>query len=318
MPLAGLVAEYSDWKMLFWISTVLAVLCFIGVSALIPETGRTGGRIDLLGSVLLSGGLVCFFLPLSEGGDWGWGSARVWTLFGAAVVLLAIFGFSQTRVGDPLVDLKALANPPVLLTNIASVLFGFALFAMMLGTASFIQAPEATGYGFSSSIVAGGLSLLPSGLMMLVFSAVAAKLIPRIGAPRTLALGALVVALGWGMRVVWSGSLTEVVVGSTIVGIGTGIGYASIPTLINANTPADEIAAANGLNTLFRSMGSSLASAIGATLLAGTTVLVGPYEFPALEAYEELFGLCSVMALGAAVIAIVLHFRKDVRSFAVD
>src|SRR6185503_12663154 len=110
------------------------------------------------------------------------------------------------------------------ITNLASVLFGFALIASFIGTASFVEAPEASGYGFGSSLLVGGLAMLPSGLAMLLLSPVAARLIERRGAPQTLALGATVVAVGWLMRIVWSASLWEVVVGATIVGIGTGIG----------------------------------------------------------------------------------------------
>ena len=47
-----------------------------------------------------------------------------------------------------------------MLTNIASVLFGFALFASFLGTAAFVEAPEASGYGFGASLMTGGLALL--------------------------------------------------------------------------------------------------------------------------------------------------------------
>ena len=150
-----------------------------------------------MGATLLAAGLVCLMLPLAQSSAWGWGDPRVTVLLLASVAILAVFGWTQLRIRDPLVDLEALGRKPIVITNLASVLFGFALFASFIGTASFVEAPEASGYGFGSSLLVGGLAMLPSGLAMLLLSPVAARLIERRGAPQTLALGATVVAAGW-------------------------------------------------------------------------------------------------------------------------
>jgi cyanate permease len=208
------------------------------------------------------------------------------------------------------VDLAALRRKPIVLTNLASVLFGFALFASFIGTASYVEAPEASGYGFGSSLLVGGLVLLPTGLAMLLFAPVAAKLIRLRGSPQTLALGAATVAGGWLIRIVVHESLWQILVGTTIVGIGTGIGYAAIPSLINAHTPASEIGAANGLNTLFRSLGSSLASAVGGSILAADTVILGDFAAPSLAAYRALFAICGGAALLAALFVLLIPHRR--------
>nr|MCW2727890.1 transporter [Aeromicrobium sp.] len=128
------------------------------------------------------------------------------------------------------------------------------------------------------------------------------------GAPQTLALGATVVAAGFLMRIVVHDSLWQVVVGATVIGMGTGIGYAAMPALINAHTPPSEIGAANGLNTLFRSLGSSLASAIGGSILAASTVIVGDFAVPSLGAYQQIFAVCGGAALlAAALVKLIPH-----------
>lgn len=142
---------------------------------------------------------------------------------------------------------------------------------------------------------------MPSGIAMLLLSPVAAKLISRRGAPQTLALGASVIAAGWLGRIVFTDSLWQVFFFTTVVGAGTGIGYAAIPSIINDHTPSSEIASANGVNTLFRSLGSSLASAIGGSILAGSTIALGDITLPSLVAYRELFALCAAAAMVAAV-----------------
>jgi len=311
LPLAGLVAEHADFHALFWITAGVGVLAFAGIWAIVPESpNRSGGRVDVVGTVILGAALVCLLLPLSQASTWGWGSARVWLLIAAAVVLVLVFGWSQTRIAQPLVDLVALRRRPIVLANLASILFGFALFASFIGTAAYVEAPEATGYGFGSSLVVGGLAMLPSGLMMLIFSPVAARLIGSRGGPQTLSIGAVIVALGFLLRITWHGELWQVIVGSTVIGIGTGIGYAALPSIINANTPVDELAAANGLNSLARSLGSSLASAVGSSVLAGSVVMIGDFGLPSLSAYRELFAICGVAALLAAVVAVGIPHRR--------
>ncbi len=307
LPLAGFVAEHADFHALFWITTAAGLVAFVGILTIVPESaGRSGGRVDLVGSALLAAGLVCLMLPLAQSSAWGWGDPRVWVLLVAAAILLVVFGWSQLRIRDPLVDLQALRRKPIVVTNIVSILFGFALFASFIGTASYVEAPSESGYGFGSSLLVGGLAMLPSGLAMLLLSPVAARLIVRRGAPQTLALGAAVVAAGWLLRIVWSGSLTQVIIGTTIVGMGTGIGYAAIPSMINAHTPPTEIAAANGLNSLFRSLGSSLASAIGGSILAAGTVILGSFAVPSLSAYRALFALCAGASLVAALLVLLV------------
>ena len=78
-------------------------------------------------------------------------------LFLIAVGALAAWVPYELRVGQPLVDLRTSGRRPVLLTNIASVLVGFAMFANLLLTTQQLQIPAATGYGFGLPVIAAGL-----------------------------------------------------------------------------------------------------------------------------------------------------------------
>jgi hypothetical protein len=185
------------------------------------------------------------------------------------------------------------------------------LFASLIGTAAYVEAPVASGYGFGSSIVVGGLCLLPSGICMLALAPLAARLIGTWGGHRTLAVGAVIVGLGWVTRIAATSSLWEIILGSTIIGAGTGIGYAAMPALINANTPRTEISAANGLNSLARSLGTSLASAIGGSILVSATMTLDGFELPTLGAYRMLFAICAVSAALAAVAALFIPYETQ-------
>ena len=115
LPLAGLIGDNFDYHLLYWIGVVGAVVSIVdghGVGRARPAT--TADRsIDGAGIVLLAGGLVCLVLPLSQGTAWGWGSVRTIGLLVASVVLLAALVVVERRVRNPLVDMAALANPPV-------------------------------------------------------------------------------------------------------------------------------------------------------------------------------------------------------------
>ena len=315
LPLAGVIGEHADFHMLFWITAGAGAAVLAGIVSIVPEApSRSGGRIDVVGSVLLSAVLVCLLLPLAQTSSWGWVSARTLGLLAAAVVLLVVFVRFELRSRSPLVDVRATARKPIVLTNVASVLFGFALFASLIGTASYVEAPAATGYGFDSSIVVGGLTLLPSGLAMLFVAPISARLISRYGGKEMLALGALILSAGWVVRIGLTSDLWMIVAGSTVIGIGTSVGYAAMPTLINHNTPMTELAAANGLNSLARSLGTSLASALGGSILVASTVVVGGVEFPSLTAYRTLFVACAVAGVIAAVAAMLIDgSTRDVR-----
>lgn len=307
LPVAGAIAEHGNYHVLFWICVAGGAACLAGTACFVPETPLLArGPMDAGGSVLLGAALIALLLPLSEAGVWGWGDRRTTGLLIAAVLLFAVFVAVERRRASPVVNVRVNARPALLLTNIASLAVGFALFAILLGTASFVQAPPAAGYGFGSSILVSGLCLLPSGAGMLIFSLLSPKISARFGPKVTLAAGAAVVGIGFLERIVLSGQLWEVLVGTTLAGVGTGIAYAAMPSLILLAAPSSELAAANSLNSLARTAGSSLSSALGGTILAASTVSLGGYVLPSLTAYRVLFAVCAGSAILGAAIALVI------------
>ncbi|MEV6350816.1 MFS transporter [Actinoplanes sp. NPDC051851] len=303
LPLSGVVAEYADYHVLFWICVAGGALAFPLIAKLVPAPPRAGeGRMDFFGTALLGAAMLSLLLPLAQGEKWGWTDPLTIGLLVASVVLIAVFIVVELRIASPLVDVRTTRRPALLLTNVASLFVGFALFATLIGTATYVQMPEVTGYGFGKSILVGGLCMLPGGIIMLLLSPVSARLAPRTA----LIVGSLIIALGFASRIVLTDSLWEVILGATIAGAGTGIAYAAMPGLIAHATPVSELAAANGLNALFRSVGSSLASALGGAILAAKTIDLGGHALPSLGAYQLLFGLCAGSAVLAALLALVI------------
>ncbi|MFC4604007.1 MFS transporter [Rhodococcus kronopolitis] len=319
LPLTGVVAEHLSWHWLFGGSAVLGLFEIVVVWALVPESPvRTGGRFDLVGALGLSGALVCLLLAITQGNGWGWTSGPVLGLFAAAALLLGAWGRYELRlsaggrdhgaVGErtrqPLVDLWVSARPAVLLTNIASVLIGFAMFTSFMVSAQIFQAPTDTGYGHGLSLTLSGVALLPSGLMMIAFAPVSARLSRRHGPRTTFLLGAVFLAAGNLTRTLMPPQLTVLVVAIAVTAIGSAFAYGAIPAMIMSAVPVSETAAANSLNSLARSLGTSSCSAVVAAVTTASVLQVAGAEFPTAGAYAAAFGIgtvAAVLALGVAV-----------------
>ncbi|WP_410667487.1 MFS transporter [Amycolatopsis sp. cmx-4-68] len=310
LPAAALLAENADWHALLWTAAGLGLVVTALVVALVPESPvRTGGRFDVLGAAGLSIALVCLLLAISKGADWGWGSAATLGLFATAVVVLLLWGRWELRTARPLVDLRTSARRPVLLTNIASAVFGFSMFAMSLVLPQLLQLPAATGYGLGRSMLVVGLVMAPSGLVMMTLAPVSARITATHGPKTTLMLGALVVAAGYALGVVLMSATWHLVVVSSIIGAGVGLAYGAMPSLVMGAVPVTETAAANSLNTLMRSIGTSVSSATAGLVLARLTVRFGPVTLPSQNGFRLVLGMGSAAALIALAVAAFLPRR---------
>ncbi|MFC4334756.1 MFS transporter [Salininema proteolyticum] len=311
LPAAAFLADRTDWHALFWASAGAAVLALILVTAIVPESPvRSGGSFDVVGAVGLSAGLFSFLLAVTKGADWGWTSGRTLGLFAAAAVVLVLWGFWELRQKRPLVDLRTTVRRQVLVTNLASIVFGFAMLAMSLVLPQIIQLPEATGYGLGQSMLTVGLAMAPSGLVMMAMSPVSAKITNSRGPKTTLMVGAVVVACAYSLGIVMMGSLWQLVVVSATMGAGIGISYGAMPALIMGATPVEETAAANSLNTLMRSIGTSLSSAVAGMILSHMTMDLGGVAVPSQDAFRTIMGIAALGAVAALVIAMFLPKRK--------
>ncbi|MFF5184410.1 MFS transporter [Streptomyces sp. NPDC000345] len=301
LPAAALVVHHFDWRALFWTSAALGVLATVLVRLTVPEsTVRGGGRFDVVGALGLAAGLVCLLLGISKGADWGWRSTTTLGLFAAAAVVLLLWGLFELRVGEPLVDLRTSAHRQVLVTNLASTALGFSLFAMPLVLPQLLQLPEATGYGLGRSLPAAGLVLAPTGLVMMATAPVSALVSRARGPKLTLTLGAVTIAAGYGLGIVLMDAVWELVLVSCVIGAGIGFAYGALPALLMGAVDSSETAAANGLNTLMRTLGTSTASAVAGVILARMTTPFGAVALPS----ENGFKVVMAVGSGAAVLAL--------------
>ncbi|MFI5874665.1 MFS transporter [Streptomyces sp. NPDC051445] len=308
LPLAAAVAQYANWRVLFWGSAVLAAVVAVLIYLLVPDVpaGAKGQRFDLPGALGLGVGLVSLLLAVSKGADWGWASGTTLGLFAVAVVALAGWGVWEVRTTDPLVDLRTTARPRVLLTNVASIFVGFGMYASMLVMPQLLQFPEATGYGLGQSMLAAGLWIAPGGLMMMLVSPLGGKLTNARGPKFTLVSGTLVLAAGYFASMGLIGSAWGVMVVTIITSSGVGLAYGAMPALIMSSVPITETAAANGFNTLMRSLGTSIGSAVIGVILSQMTTTMGGHTLASEAGFRTALLVGGGLALISAGIAAVI------------
>ncbi len=306
--LSGVVVDHFSWRLLFLLGAIPVALSIVLIHRYVPESPvRSPSRVDVPGALLLSGGLLSLMVALTEGESWGWSSAPVLGLLALSGALFALWGFVEARSSSPMVDLSMLAHRPVLLTNVATMVSGFALFSCFVLLPAFVQTDPSHGYGFGASATQAGLYLLPSSVAMLFAGPLAGTIGRRIGSKWTLAGGMLVVSFAALLFVTAHDDPSTVLVASGLLGLGVGAAFASMAALIADNVDALEMGVAAGMNTVVRMIGAVVGGQVAAALLTAHTI--GDTSIPAESAYTTTFALSTVAALAAAGIALSIGAR---------
>lgn len=299
--------DAPDYRTAFWLATGLAVVALLAVVTLVPATrNATGGRTDVLGALTLAATLVLLLLPITQGHEWGWTSGRTLGGFAGAVVMAAVWTVVERKVREPLVDMRMFVHPPVLFANVAGLLVGFGMFALFIGVSYLAQMPsDLVGYGFDASVLRASVEfLLPSTLVSLLSAPIGGRLVHRHGPRPVLVLASLVGTVGFAWIAVDHQHAVSVIGAGLFVGAGISLGYAAMPAVVVGSVPPHQTGIANGINSIARSTGSAIGSAMITTVLASKTAEHLPAGSPALPA-ESQFTLSFVLA-GAAFLLVAL------------
>ena len=236
------------------------------------EETRPGAKVDWLGAAVLSAALASLLYGLSKANAWGWGSPRVISLIAGGLMLAVLWGWMETKIDQPLVDMRVLRRRPVLMTNITAVLVGFSMFASFLLIPLLAQTPERVGYGFGASVTGAGLLMLPSTLVMLVAGPWAGRLATRASSRLPLVIGTFFGMLAFIFYAFFHDAEWQICVGGVLLGIGIGFSFASMANLVVESVPREEVGVATGINTIMRSLGGALGAQLVASLLVGKTI----------------------------------------------
>jgi MFS family permease len=306
---AGLLTQHdADYRRVFWLCVAVSAIA-LALSLTLPRRAGAGGKVDLVGAVVLSAGLVSLLLPISQGHTWGWTSARVLVLFAAAAVILVGFLLLERRMAAPLVSVQLLSHRPILVTNLAAMAVGFAMFALQLATSYFVQSPRAfTGFGFTATVLQTSvIFLLPGAAASIVVGPIAGRLVGRIGPRPVLALACGIAALATASLAFLHDSKGAVIAGFVVASCAIAMAYASMPALLIQHVDPHDTGIANSINSIMRTIGGTIGSALVITILAGQTHRVGAVELPTENAYKISYVLGAVVfAVGGALVLLFI------------
>jgi EmrB/QacA subfamily drug resistance transporter len=303
LVVGGLLVDHVSYQGIFWLGAVMGLMAAVAAAILVPESPvRTPARLDVRGALVLAVGLVLPLVAISQASTVGWGSARTIGLIAAGAVVLAAWVAIERRTAEPLADIAALRRPPVLMTNIGTLLVGFGMFGSYILIPTLAESPRSTGYGFGFDATRAGLLLVPGALAMLALGPLSGILGARMGSKVPLAIGGGLTAVGLALLVVYHATPAEVVAFAAVMSAGIGLAFAAMPNLIIEAVPPRQTGEATGFNALVRSVGSSIGSQVSATVVAGSAVAGVPTD----AGFTHAFAVSAVVAACAGAVAVVI------------
>ena len=304
----ALVTATSMTVLLMLPAIVVSVVFFVIWFGIEDVPGTSSGGLDLGGLAILTaalglvmGGLITIRLE-------GAGSLLAWGLIVLGLAAMVPFTRYELSHADPLVDvrlLRAAGQWPVQLT---AFLFGMSVLGAQIPLSTFARTdPEVAGYGLGAS--AGFVSMLIG--VYVIFLAIGAFTLPlttRLLGPRlALVASAVLVAIGYGMWLLFHDHTWQALVNMAVAGLGSGALVAALPATAAAAAPSDRTSFATGMTNATKTVGGAIASAIFAIALSSTGSIADPEKGHApLAGYMTVWAVCAVAALGAAVALLML------------
>ncbi|ALE07718.1 MFS transporter [Arthrobacter sp. ERGS1:01] len=301
---AGPIVEALSWHWLFWLPAVLVAIALLGAIFGMPESPvRTPGRLDLVGTGILTIGLVSLLLAISEGQNWGWGDAKTIGLLILGAAALVVFVFVELRVAEPLIDVRLFRHRGVWTAHIVALAFGFAMFGTFILVPTLLQLPTVLGYGFGKSVSQAGVYLLPTVVAMVISGVVAGALIRRIGPKIPMVIGGLAVTFAFLIPALGHGAEWQILLSGVLTGLGIGMALAATSNAIVESVPAAQTGEAISANTVIRTVGSSIGTAVIAALISSNVTVQGaPTDAAFTIGFWASAGV-GVLAIIAALIA---------------
>jgi EmrB/QacA subfamily drug resistance transporter len=283
------------WRSIFLINVPIGVAAVAAGRRLVPESrAATGARLDLAGAVLVTLGLVAVVYPLVAAEPVGWCAL--------AVPPLAAFALYQRRLaaggGAPLVNPALFADRSYTVGVLVSLAFQLTMASFFLVLALYLQ----DGSGLTA--LASGLVFVPLGVGYLFTSMLSGRIAGRLGR-QTLAVGALVVAAGYGLLALAADqSIGWLLPGLTLAGAGMGFVVAPLPSIVMAGVAARHAAAASGVLSTAQQAGN----AVGVALIGSVFYrALGAGHFP--HAFALSLDLLVALSLAVAVLVQALPRR---------
>jgi predicted MFS family arabinose efflux permease len=267
----GLLVSYVSWRWVLFVNVPIGAAAALAAPAVISESGRRRGRLDLPGAITGTGGIAALVYGLSYaatsplqgngqvGGASHWGDARVVASLAASAALLAAFAVIEIRSRHPLLPLRLLRDRDRTGANLIMLCVGTALFGMFFFLTLFMQLV----WGYSA--LRTGVAYLPLAGVIGAASGAAARLISRLGARPLLLAGSAVVAGGlyWMSRMTEHSSYAGGLLGPMLLtAAGLGLLFVPLTLVAMSRVREEDSGVASSLRNTAQQVGGSIGLAV--------------------------------------------------------
>ncbi|MFY9679026.1 MFS transporter [Glutamicibacter protophormiae] len=301
--IAGLMIDSFSWHGIFLFAGVLAVLAVIAVLVVLPKDkphGTSMGRMDIAGALLLPLGASGILLGLSNSAKAGWGSLAGGGLLLAGLVIVAVWVWWELHSQRPIVNLKMFKNRQIALVMTATFLAAVGpIGGMSVPSQYVLQYPVEMGFGLGFSASAAGLFSGGTALLGYFFSPLGGRLAQKFNARFVFIIGLLLMVLAVATIMFTLGNMMVFLVAMSVNAVGIALTFGALPNVLIEAVPESHTSESAGTNTMVRNIGQSVATAIGAYLLARhqdpVTTAVGERGVFEAFAFVAVFGAAALI-----------------------
>jgi EmrB/QacA subfamily drug resistance transporter len=310
--LGGILTDALSWEWIFFVNVPVGATALLLAPLLLHESRDARvKRFDLPGAVLVTSGLSSLVYAITQAGQEGWLAGKTLAFFAASLALLGGFVAWERRHPEPLMRFGILRTKTVSGANAAGFILGTATFAMFLMLTLYMQ--QVLGY----SAMKTGVSYLAVAGTAILWSAVAAQLVTRVGVKPVLITGmtALTAGLVYFTQVSVGGSyVANLLPGFLLVGIGLGFSFVPISIAALAGVQPAEAGLASGLINTSQQIGGALGIAALSTIATSRTddaLASGSTLHVALvDGFQGAF-VAGVIVAGLGIVAALTLIRRD-------
>jgi EmrB/QacA subfamily drug resistance transporter len=269
--LGGALTQWASWRWCLFINLFFAAVALVGVIIFVaPGKSESHTRLDVLGTLLGSGGLFFVVYGLSHAVSTSWSDDVTWGSLVIGAALLYLFVQWQRRSKVPLLPLRLVMNRTRGGSLIALFVTSIAVFGIFLFLAYYLQ----TTLGYSP--LRTGVAFLPL-VVAIAFSATiaSARLLAKVG-PRPLVPAGMILGM---MGAVLFTRLTahadyvgHVLPGLIVTGLGLGLIFAPATASATAYIEPSDAGAASAMVNTSQQIGGSVGTSLLNTIAVSATM----------------------------------------------
>jgi len=259
--LGGYFTTHWTWRWIFYINLPLGILALVVIAATLPSRAdRQQHAIDYAGAVLLAIALSAIILVTDLGGTtYPWTSPVVLGTAAVGLVALVLFLVVEQRAAEPILPLHLFRNAAFSVTSVVALIVGFAMFGSITYLPLFFQVVK------GASPTESGLEMLPMMGGMLTSSIVSGQLISRTGRYKifpVIGTGVMTLSLFLLSRLPVGASMARILATLLLLGLGMGLVMQVLVIAVQNAVDYRDLGVATSGNTLFRSVGGSVGTAV--------------------------------------------------------